>query len=1442
MNTRDRLSSRQDFFQAAADQLQQEWADYRLIRSCSVFFNITNFHLYNTTHGFRQGDLCLQHIENILLQTFPHKLLAHLGADNFAILADAMDVEERITQACQRVQAFIGNPNIALKAGIRFLDRPCDMAELTGVFDNEAKLACDTIKKDASRHFAIYTEQLGLRAQMQNYVREHLDEALQKGYIYISLQPVIRTLTGELAGAEALARWESPRYGMISPNIFIPVLEEAHLIHKLDAHVLHAVAKMIRHCLDSHLPVLPVSVNLSRLDFISQDPFGTAEAIRQKYDLPLGLIQIEITENALVDKMEPVLEGLQKFQQSGYPVLLDDFGSGYSSLNVLKDYNFDTIKFDMKFLHPFTEKSRKILKYLVSMSKDLAIHTLAEGAETQEQCDFLREIGCEKIQGYYYGKPMPSEEFHQFCLDQGLHLETSSDAALLSKAGLVDLNQPVPTAIVYADSQKLRMLQANGLYLQSLNSIGTPDVAHVNTNLQSKNFPMNQKFRRFADRVIRTGQLESMTYVDNGQFLRLKARQIAHFGANSILQVNLYNISADRNIDDEDSHRFDKIVRNVLLTYDAIWYLNLEKDICEIVETLTGVRVGTQLPGVAGFFEKFASHYVHPADRERFLSFTAADSFYERAINSPRSFLSSTFRILMPDGRYSWMFFTSIAFVKSTSREMLLCLCQDLMTRQEGRLEIIQQMLDSYGITKDLVTAGQDVPSQSIWDILLQDTGLSFFWKDRQHRFRGASTAFLRERGITSLEEILGKTGQELGWQLHTSQVSRTEEQVMATGKPLLHLIEQMNIDHRIQKIKVSKYPVRENNQVIGVLVLLARPEPLPAQQQQQEERIGLIDAETKLLGYSGILMDALQYADEYRLHGEDYTALLLDVPEYDAIGLQYGASFRHHLLQRVLAILHTNLPQSCSLARIGSCCFLVLYKKQQDDAMQQALLRITQAIHATKKLDGHACTILLHYATAHGSEVRSIDSLMRLLMNRMQHAEEMLYGALPYSNAHLVFDREIFDHMEFGAVIVDPDNHDILYLNQAQRKELGMLPDEPLKGKKCYELMAGQNAPCEDCCLSKLSHTRACTRICHNHVMGVQLLLCHMLIPWNGKSCHFCLMINLDYYLQRHAKQEKLLYQEVSVNDIIRSGMYELKPENGIRKMMNRLGNQLGADDVLILEEKGDLLHFSYIWESRTATPLSKHLKPFPRAEVRPFYERFVQKPVFIIDDFEQFCWDNTDYAPRLPNIRQLIFARLRLDDHSYGYLEIVNPDPQYLEKAVPLLTALSRFFSILLRNRDMMQSIDHLSKMDPLTSIMNRRGLMDYIQGLPSGHQYAFFFGDLNGLKEMNDQFGHEAGDRLLQSAAAVLCQSCPTNAVFRMGGDEFLMIREVQDEKEAEKIHAQLHEQFRLAKIGISFGFALAITPIENIDTILAEADHNMYKEKVLHHQTHHQHSSY
>lgn len=1430
--------SRQEFLRDAADILQREWREYHLLKSCPVFFNITNFHLYNATHGFRQGDLCLQHIEGILQDVFPERPVIHLGADNFAVLAEEANAQARIDKACQRVQAYIGNPNIALKAGIRFLSGPRSLKDLNVAFDSEAKIACDTIKKDASRHWAIYTQELGLRHKMQNYVREYLDQALEKGFIRLYLQPIIRTLTGKLVGAEALARWESPQYGMISPAIFIPVLEEAHLIHKLDAYILNAVAKMTRQNLDNGLPALPVSVNLSRLDFILQDPFATTEAIREKYDLPLGLLQVEVTENALVDKMEPVLDGIRRFQQGGYPVLLDDFGSGYSSLNVLKDYDFDTIKFDMKFLHPFTEKSRKILKSLVSMAKDLHIHTLAEGAETKEQCDFLREIGCEKIQGYYYGKPIPCEDFHQYALDQGLRVETRADAQLFDQAGLIDLNQPIPVSIVHDDTQEMTMLQANGLYLESLHSIGTRDVQRVNVNLRSAYFPMNEKFRRFADCLRMTGQWETMTYVDDGQYMRLKAKEIATVDKESIYQVGLYNISAEEALDDANAHRFDRLLRNVLLTYDAIWYLNLDENLVEIIETLTSIRVGTQFHNVASALRQFAGHYVHPSDRERFLAFTDPKTFYERAASNPQSFISAPFRILLADGRYAWLYFTSMALVKSTSREMLVCLCKDFMGRQPNRQAIIRQMLETYGLSKEFFAAGSDTLTASIWHVLMDDLGIEFFWKDRQHRFRGASKAFLKGRGVKDVAEILGKTDAELGWLLHTTHAQETEEKVMQTGEPQLDVQEYLSIGHRIQEIRTFEYPIRESGQVVGVFIRINSLEDAP-ERRKQDLSLGLIDEETGLLSYSGMLMDGLQYADEFRLHGDDYTATLVDVPEFDAIGMKYGKGFRQHLLQKIVALLQQHLPAACSIARIGSCCFLILSKTQQDASIQQALLQLVQEVHDIEAVDGHPCHLFLHYAKGHGSEVRSIDGLLRLLVQRLHRAEEKLYGVQLYSNDSLVFPRELFDKMEFSVVIIDPDTHELLYMNQAQRQELGLLPDAPLTGKTCYKTLAGNNAVCEICYEDKLRPNACFTNIYHNPVTATARLLCHTLVPWNGKPCHFCLCIDLDYYMQRHKTNEQFLFQELSVNDIIRAGMYELNPENGLRKMMNRLGGLLRADHVLIAEEIGTSIHFSYLWETQTTVPFSRKIKPFPREDIQPLYERFIREPVFTIDDVEQFCRES-GYAPRLPNLQRLIFARLRLDDHIYGYLEVVNPAPEQMEKALPLLRALARFFSILLRNRNLMQRIDRLSKVDPLTGVMNRRGLLDALKDLPSG-MYAFFFGDLNGLKETNDKLGHDAGDRLIQSAASVFVHSCPTNAVFRMGGDEFLMIQAVQDEQEASAINDRLHDRFRVAGISISLGFSMAALPAANIDTVLAEADCHMYKEKVEHHKTRHQHQA-
>lgn len=860
--------------------------------------------------------------------------------------------------------------------------------------------------------------------------------------------------------------------------------------------------------------------------------------------------------------------------------------------------------------------------------------------------------------------------------------------------------------------------------------------------------------------------------------------------------MSLSNISADKAFDDANSHRFDTLIRNVLLTYDAIWYINLDEDRLETIETMTETRVGMQFHSVTQAMQKFASRYVHPADRERFLSFTAPAALYERASTSPKSFITAPFRILMSDGHYAWIFFTSMALFKSTSREMLICFNRDFIEQIPDRTVIIRQMLESYGITKDFFAAGQDPLYQGAFATMLEDMDVEFFWKDRQHRFRGASRAFLKARGVQDISDIYGRTDQELGWHLHTEQEKSTEETVMRTGKPLFDVHEQIIIGHRFQEICSSKIPLREDGHVIGVFIKVTELVDAPARQ-EQDAALGLLDKETHLLSYCGMLRDALLYADEYRLHGNDYTAILLDVPEFDAIGMKYGQTFRHRLLQKIVALLHRDLPDACSISRVGSCCFIIFSQKEQDDRLQEAALKITHDVHAIREIDDHPCTLYMHYARAHGSEVRSLDGLMRLLLQRLQNAEEKRYGLMLYSNDNLIFSRELFDTLPFGVIITNPRTYEILYLNQAQRKEFGLLPDEPLAGKTYYQLLMRNNAPCDTCKQDQLQHNRCWVDVGHNEFTNTNLLLCHTLVPWNGTSCHFCMSINLDAYQQSHTAHDKVLYQELSINDIIRAGMYETNPESGIRKMMNRLGRLFAADRILIAEERATMLHVSYTWASEEATPFTQEIQPFPREEIRLLYDRI------------------------------------------YGYLEIINPAPEQMKKAIPLLTALARFFTILLRNRNLIRRIDRLSKVDLLTGIMNRRGLLDYLRRLPDGRQYAFFFGDLNGLKETNDRLGHEAGDLLIKGAANLLEAACPTDAVFRMGGDEFLMIQEVWDNVQADTICAQLHDRFRTAGISIALGYALARTPIDNIDTVLAKADRRMYQEKIQHHQTRHQH---
>lgn len=238
------------------------------------------------------------------------------------------------------------------------------------------------------------------------------DEALRDNHIFVVFQPKMNHTTGRMIGAEALMRWKHPEHGLQYPSDFIPLLESHDLIRFADLHVFEDVCRFQRKCLDEGIPAVPISFNMSRYDIYHTDYVSQIEAVRQKYDIPVNLLHVEITESSAIGGMELVSDVLMQLHELGYVVEMDDFGSGYSSLNVLKDLEVDVIKLDMRFLSgSIGGRGGTIISAIIQMTKWLGTPVVAEGVETIEQADYMKSIGCPYIQGYLYSKPVTADEF-----------------------------------------------------------------------------------------------------------------------------------------------------------------------------------------------------------------------------------------------------------------------------------------------------------------------------------------------------------------------------------------------------------------------------------------------------------------------------------------------------------------------------------------------------------------------------------------------------------------------------------------------------------------------------------------------------------------------------------------------------------------------------------------------------------------------------------------------------------------------------------------------------------------------------------------------------------------------------------------------------------------------------------------------------------------------
>lgn len=389
-----------------------------------LYTDFTNFKYFNETYGYNEGNKMLKEYAAFLKDS-PAIFQCRITADSFVSLYAVEGAEqlrqhftERGEQFCEEEHRLYAKCRLGIAGGITMLDRRLESVSLN--IDN-ANMARKSVKKDTTVQVAVYTTELREEQQKQMEIVSHMEEALENHEFQVYLQPKMDMFTDKVIGAEALVRWFKPDGTMVSPGEFIPIFEENGFVTHLDFEMLRQVLDMQQKRLNEGKPIVKISVNFSRKHQENQAYLNRLDELMAQYEVPAKTLEIEITESVFMQDLAPLIESICQLKKRGFSVSIDDFGAGYSSLNVLSRVKADIVKLDRQFLLDVEmEKDNftsEFLQLLINMIKKLGFRVLAEGVETEEQVTLLKNAGCRFAQGFYYARPMPIKEFLEF-LDQ----------------------------------------------------------------------------------------------------------------------------------------------------------------------------------------------------------------------------------------------------------------------------------------------------------------------------------------------------------------------------------------------------------------------------------------------------------------------------------------------------------------------------------------------------------------------------------------------------------------------------------------------------------------------------------------------------------------------------------------------------------------------------------------------------------------------------------------------------------------------------------------------------------------------------------------------------------------------------------------------------------------------------------------------------------------
>ncbi|SDA37903.1 diguanylate cyclase (GGDEF) domain-containing protein [Dialister histaminiformans] len=908
-------------------------------------FNIERFRLINERFGLREGDLCLKRLAGILTRVFSGGIVCRYAVDTFYVFTQTAHMDDALEIYRELLKKQM-SPEWKCVVNIGVFLMPSRELPV-GVCMSHAMQACRSLTGTNGKRIAYYDRALEKEIAFARYIEGHLEEAVSRGWIKVYYQPVVRPVNMALCSMEALARWEDPNFGFLVPGQFIPILEEKKQIHKLDRAMISLVCREYEKRVSQGKEVVPVSFNLSRYDFLTGDIVSFIEDEVRTHHVPKDMIHVEITESMMVSEVEVIASAVRRLHEAGYQVWMDDFGSGYSSLNLLKDYDFDKIKLDMKFFSTFTQKSKHIVMTMVRMIKELHSQTLAEGVETAEEFEFLKRIGCERAQGYYIGKPAPYDATLEQVKKLGVQIEPRRIRRFIDKAIKVDFQQDTPLALAELNGQTLTPLYIRQDYKKLLDELCK--ITGRKLRVEEPSAPWGQTID-FLQTLKQEGS-EGVTYMAHGYiYIRLEARVVSVLKGED-RRLYACSLTMVKSRGNRYSQMGEAVARNISQIFRYASIVSVPENKIQVVFNYTGVPEGL-LAGtnLSEWTQRGYRRLIHPMDQDRYAAFVDREKL-KKALQG-RQYVAGLFRTRADDGSYPWRIHI-IARFSDPDRQLLYLTSAITFDSQD----VVAAMYENSSKGQASNPRDAVLLRAELWDSLVDFMPFKFFWKDREHRFLGASHSFLTYYGV-SLKDIVGKKEEEIGnWVIDRRLYIDDEDQCMQEGKAIMNTEGQVTVGGMSRHIYSSKIPVFTNGEVIGLIGYFFSEEEMKAVEAQRQ-RLLTVDSLTGVMNHNGLAGEVYRFARSYHQLGVDFALADIHIRGMDEIWSSYGERFTQLVVKHITGTLQQVLGNHGELARLSEDQFLAIIHFRKRDEITEWMEKIKEAVWNIHEVDNISITV----------------------------------------------------------------------------------------------------------------------------------------------------------------------------------------------------------------------------------------------------------------------------------------------------------------------------------------------------------------------------------------------------------------------------------------------------------------------------------------------------